>query len=140
MKDLKLSTKKGTEMSKIGQSIIDTPIEDELDAAYTLEPITPEDEAEAMEAQAIWSATTTLKDYLWEVNVVLNAVRYSALYISKVEPDHRVAVAAVATAYNFGIEDTNRMLDAVIRGQATVLSHKPTIHNEDTIKENYIPF
>lgn len=127
-------------MSKIGQSIIDTPIEDELDAAYTLEPITPEDEAEAAEQQAIWSATTTLKDYLWEVNIVVNAVRYSGLMASKDEPDHRQVAAVIATVYGMGTDGTARLLNAITSGKATVLSHKPTIHDADSIQTNYIPF
>lgn len=127
-------------MSKIGQSIIDTPIEDELDAMPTLEPITPEDEAEAMEQQAIWSATTTLKDYLWEVNIVVNAVRYSGLMISKDEPDHRQVAAVIATVYDMGTDGTVKLLNAINHGRATVLSHKPTIHDSDSITTNYIPF
>lgn len=136
-------------MSKIGQSIIDTPVEQELDAMHTLEPIeygsmganpTPEEEAEAMEAQAIWSSVTTLKPYLWEVNIVVGGVRYSGLMTSKVEPDHRQAAALIATVYSLGVTGAAQLIDAVNTGKATVLSHQPTIHDEDTIKDNYIPF
>lgn len=136
-------------MSKIGQSIIDTPYEEELDAMQTLEPIeygalganpTPEEEAEAMEAQAIWSAVTTLKDYLWEVNVVVGGTRYSGLITSKHEPDHRQAAAVIATVYGMGTSGASKIIDLIRKGTATVVVAQPMIHDEDTIKDNYIPF
>lgn len=130
-------------MSKIGQSIIDTPVEQELDAMPTLEPEwtpTPEEEAEAMEAHVIWSSIGALKPYLWEVNIVVGGVRYSGLMTSKVEPDHRQAAALIATVYSLGVTGAAQLIDAVNTGKATVLSHQPTIHDEDTIKDNYIPF
>ncbi len=127
----------------IGQSIVDTEQEEVLAAMPTLEPEyqpTLEEEAEAMEAQVIWSATTTLKDYLWEVNIVVNAVRYSGLMTSKVEPDHRQGAALIATVYSMGTEGAAKLIDAINTGKATMLSHQPTIHDTDTINDNYIPF
>lgn len=130
-------------MSNMGQSIIDTPMEDQLDSMPTLEPDwtpTPEEEAEAMEAHAIWEATVTMKSYLWEVNIVVNAVRYSGLMTSKEEPDHRTAAAVIATVYNMGMDGAAQLINAINTGKASVVSHQPTIHDTDTIKSNYIPF
>ena len=114
----------------IGQSIVDTEQEEVLAAMPTLEPEhqpTPEEEAEAMEAMAYWSAVGTLKPVLWEVNIVFNSVRYSGLMISKEEPDHRQAAALIATVYNLGITGASDLITAINNGQATVLSHKATI-------------
>lgn len=127
----------------IGQSIVDTEQEEVLAAMPTLEPEhqpTPEEEAEAMEAMAYWSAVSTLKPVLWEVNIVYNSVRYSGLMISKEEPDHRQAAALIATVYSLGITGASELITAIAAGQATVLSHQPTIHDEETINANYIPF
>ena len=130
-------------MSNIGQSIIDTPQEEALAAMPTLEPdvpLTPEEIAEAEEAAALWSATTTLKPFLWEVNIVLNSVRYSGLMLSKEEPDHRKAAALIATVYSLGTTGAADLITAIAGGRATVLSHRPTIHDEESINANHIPF
>lgn len=127
----------------IGQSLVDTPQEEVLAAMPTLEPEwtpTPEEEAEAMEQHAIWSSIGVLKPVLWEVNIVFNSVRYSGLMISKEEPDHRKAAALIATVYSLGITGAADLIEAVATGRATVLSHQPTIHDEETINANYIPF
>lgn len=131
--------KANDKMSKIEQllpedhtipSVNDTPPE-QVEAEAKAE------QAEAEQANALWSATTTLKPYLWEVNIVLNAVRYSGLLLSEDEPDHRRAVALIATIYGM---DVSLLLNAVLAGHATVLSQKPHIYDDDDIKNNYTPF
>lgn len=128
----------------IGQSLVDTPLED-VAASVGVADVPPEqeaaltaaEEAEAMEAAAYWSAVTTLKPVLWQCDVVIRAVRYDALLISKEEPDHRKVAAAIATAYKL---DVHTLINEIVNMGAPVLVHPAVIYDDDDIKDNYIPF
>ena len=126
-------------MSKV-KSLLPEDYEGEQDNGISPEEaqaLTDEEMAEAEMQMALWSAAATLKDYMWEVNIVLAGVRYNGIVIADHQPDHREAVALIATEYKLPVD---KLLDAVISGRAAVLSHKPRIYNLSDIQANYIPF
>ena len=115
-------------MSKLGQSIIDTPAEQALDEAYTLEPdMTEQDIAEAHKAHARWEAITTLKGIAWYVE--LSA--FNAVIISDTKPTFQEAIAALITQ---GMARPAIELDIAIK-RVTLVDI-----DDHELQNNHIPF
>lgn len=118
------------------KSLLPEDYEPEVGNDIPPEQVAYEDEQQMMREQNLWRFTTDAKELLWQVECIINGVRYDALMVGD-KPSEREGLAAIATKYDTQIR---RLLGYYSSGIATVLIHVPTLYTLDDIKDNYIPF
>lgn len=122
-------------MSKVKELIPDN-YEPEIGNDVPPEQQAYENEQEMMQEQALWQFTTDAKELLWQVDCIIDEVRYDALLVGD-KPTEREGLAAIATKYDTQIR---RLLGYYVNGSAYVLIHQPPVFTAEDIKDNYIPF
>lgn len=135
-------------MSKLSQSIIDTPLE--LANEPSGQDVSPaqleaEDKASRAEAErafAIWGAKNTLLGKVWNIEAKrLNGLTYSAVYISDTKPDNMEALALIFTVYRYNTPAQQAVWIKELENRSLFLSIAPAyLWEYDDIKHNHIPF